>query len=177
MTNTTGANNRDTAAHSSTTRTPGADWVAGAVTETNRPATEQVLETNPSTSGRTAATGTVAEAVRASSARRHGDVERYGRQGVAAARQAASEHLLLSVMATAGLAFGLGYLIGRYSRQTQDQWYDRADADTGRYPYQARQSGIESGPATGGYGYRVGASDTSGGSTTSSYGYRPRYTE
>jgi ferritin-like metal-binding protein YciE len=146
MTDLTGNTGRTTA-DPSTTPPPGADRASAATTETPRPAAEQLLETNPPGSGQT--TGTVAGTVRSGQSghdtdtlSRHGqdfarqaseraeqlyhDAERSGRQSVARAHQMASEHLWLSLVATAGLAFGLGVLIGRsVGASPQGQWSDR----------------------------------------------------
>jgi ferritin-like metal-binding protein YciE/ElaB/YqjD/DUF883 family membrane-anchored ribosome-binding protein len=69
------------------------------------------------------------------------DAERYGRQSVDTAYRTASEHPWLSLVATAGLAFGIGFLIGRSAGASQGRGYDRADTGTNRYSYRVGQTG------------------------------------
>jgi ferritin-like metal-binding protein YciE len=102
-------------------------------------------------SGRGTAAPSITRPVAAWAEHLYHDAERSGRQSVDTAHRMASEHLWLSLVATAGLAFGLGVLIGRSIGASQDRWSDRADTGTRRSSYPVGQTGghNRSNPQTG----------------------------
>jgi len=101
-------------------------------------------------------------------------IQRQGRRGLSAAQRPVIDYPLVSVL----VAFGVGYLIGRFTSGTPvygtDTDYDIEDRP---YPYQARYSDTGAGAESGRYPYRARYTDAGSGTESSRYPYQARYTD
>jgi hypothetical protein len=76
------------------------------------------------------------------------------------------------------VAFGVGYLIGRFTASTSVSGTDTDDDFEGRsYPYRARYSDTGSAAESGRYPYRARYTDAGSGTESSRYPYQARYSD